>query len=96
MPAGQNTPLKDWWAPGRPAEISRRAGDRRPNSAAGKWRIYASSPGPYYNDIRFKLVINGERTVITITNFPAISTSFDDPLGTNTTVITRTGGGTES
>jgi hypothetical protein len=57
---------------------------------------YASSPGPYYNHVRFKVLINGERTVITITKFPAISTSFDTPLGTNTTVVTRTGGGTGS
>jgi hypothetical protein len=57
---------------------------------------WASAPGPYFNDLRFKLLISGDRTVITITNFPVISTSFDTPLGTNTTVITRTGGGTGS
>jgi len=55
---------------------------------------YPSAPGPYYNDLRFKIRINGDRTVITLTDFPAIGTSFDTPLGTNTTVITRTGGGT--
>jgi hypothetical protein len=57
---------------------------------------YASALGPYYNEIRFKVLINGERTVIIITQFPAISTSFDTPLGANTTVVTRTGGGTGS
>jgi hypothetical protein len=57
---------------------------------------YPMAPGPYVNDIRFKVLINGERTVITILNFPVISTSFDTPVGSNTTVVTPIGGGTGS
>src|SRR6185437_7743132 len=54
------------------------------------------APGPYYNEVRFKVVISGDRTVITIAFFPTIQTSFDTDFGTNTTTITRTGGGTGS
>lgn len=57
---------------------------------------FTSAPGPYFNDVRFKLLINGDRTVITITSFPAITALFDTPLGSNQTTVTRTGGGTGS
>ena len=54
---------------------------------------YESAPGPYFQDVTFKLVIYNNE-VITLTFFPTIKVSFDTPLGTNTTTITRTGGGT--
>jgi hypothetical protein len=44
---------------------------------------YSSAPGPFYNDVRFKLLINGERTGITLTSFPTIKVLFDTPLGSN-------------
>jgi hypothetical protein len=57
---------------------------------------YSSAPGPFYNDVRFKLLINGERTGITLTSFPTIKVLFDTPLGSNQTTVTRTGGGAGS
>ena len=55
------------------------------------------APGPYYNDLHFRLLITADKTVITIVLLPEIGTGFEVPgLGFNTTTITLTDGGTGS
>jgi hypothetical protein len=55
---------------------------------------HPDAKGPYYNDLRFRLLITGDKTAITIVLFPEIKTTFSTPLGDNTTTITLIGGGT--
>jgi hypothetical protein len=56
----------------------------------------ADAPGPYDNDLAFKLNIGGDPARITIENFPTLGALFDTPVGTGTTAITLIGGGTGS
>lgn len=56
---------------------------------------HPSAAGPFRNDVTLDLVISGDRSAITITDFPPIKTQpFDTPVGENTTTVTRIGGGT--
>jgi hypothetical protein len=58
---------------------------------------HSNASGPYpNNDLRFRLLITGDKTVITIVLFPEIKTTFSTPVGDNTTTITLIGGGTGS
>jgi len=56
----------------------------------------ADAPGPYDNDLAFKLNISGDPARITIENFPTLGAVFDTPVGPGTTAITLIGGGTGS
>jgi hypothetical protein len=57
---------------------------------------FGQAPGPFTQPVRFGVMLNGARTVIAITSFPTIQTTFDTSLGRNTTTITRTSGGSGS
>ena len=54
--------------------------------------------GPYVEQVRFNVLLDGSRTTIAIVSFPLISVSFDTGtvFGRNTTTITRRTGGTGS
>jgi hypothetical protein len=54
------------------------------------------APGPYYNDLSFRVNITENGTGITILDFPEIRTLFPTPLGIGETTITLIDGGTGS
>jgi hypothetical protein len=56
----------------------------------------ADAPGPYDDDLAFKLNIGGDPARITIETFPELGFAFDTPVGPATTGVTLIGGGTGS
>lgn len=52
--------------------------------------------GPYAMPIEFGCIFDGNRTVIALTSFPDIATSFDTPVGRNTTTVSKVAGGSGS
>jgi hypothetical protein len=46
------------------------------------------------DDLQFRILLNGGRTVITLVSFPTITSIVHTPLGDDTVTVTRTSGGT--
>jgi len=46
------------------------------------------------DDLQFRILLNGARTVITLVSFPTITSIVHTPLGDDTVTVTRTSGGT--
>lgn len=57
---------------------------------------FGQAQGPFSQSVRFRVTLNGARTVIAIASFPTIQTTFDTPFGRNTTTVTRISGGSGS
>jgi hypothetical protein len=58
---------------------------------------FSQAPGPFTQSVQFGLFFDGFRTFISITGFPAITTApFSTPFGSNTTTVTKIGGGSGS
>jgi len=54
------------------------------------------APGPYQMPVVIGVILNGARTFISLTSFPDVATSFDTPVGRNTTTVSRSSGGSGS
>jgi hypothetical protein len=55
-----------------------------------------NAPGPFPDDLAFRMNIGGDLATITIETFPPLGAVFDTPLGRGTTTVTLIGGGTGS
>lgn len=57
---------------------------------------FGQARGPFAQAVRFGVMLNSGRTVIAMTSFPIVQTTFDTPLGRNTTTVRRIDGGSGS